>query len=531
MKKIIIVVCFLLLVLGLGLYFFLFNKQDQNRQVVEEDESGLVNFTPNFYSVELDFNHFYHEDSYPFAGSSLIDVDADGVDELFIGGGQGQADGLFKFNGTSFDNIITESGLSNKSGTGGALTVDVNNDGRQDVVIARMDGVYLYLNNNEGKFTESKLNVSFESEAVPFSLTAGDINKDGLIDLYISTFKSPKILKLATFNNPANRSNNVMLKNKGGGVFEDITQASGLAYNQNTFQATFVDLNNDSWLDLVLAPNTDKVVVFENKKNGTFEKKPALSDYGFWMGLALADIDNDGDMDIFVSNVGNTIPEAAARGDLNSSQTLDLKWRLYRNDGNFKFTDMTEEKALDDYEFAWGAIFADLNLDGLDDLLVAENYIKWPLHKLNKLDGRVLLQETTGQFTAIEKEAGLANPYYGTTPLTSDFNSDGYPDVVWVNFNGPSQAFVNQAGDNNFIKVVIPKRANTIGAKIEVTRTDGVVLTKQVVSGVGLMTDLSNGYIFGLGQKGVDNIKIAWPDGEIKNINNVQIDSSIIVEK
>ena len=530
MKKIIIA-CLLLFILCLGVYFFFFKEETQNRPVVDGAESGLVNFTPTFYPVGLDFNHFYHDDSYPFAGSSLIDVDGDGVDEIFIGGGQGQDDALFKFNGTSFDNIITSSGLSNKTGTGGAVALDINNNGHQDLVVARMDGVYLYLNEGTGRFTESKLNVSFEVGAIPFSLTAGDINKDGLVDLYVSTFKSPKILKLATFNNPVNRSNNVMLLNKGDGVFEDITQTSGLTYNQNTFQATFVDLDNDSWLDLVVAPNTDKVVVFENKKDGTFEQKPALSEYGFWMGLAIADIDNDGDMDIFVSNVGNTIPEAAAKGDLASNQILDLKWRLYKNDGDFNFTDVTEEMALDNYEFAWGAIFADLNLDGLSDLLVSENYIKWPVHKLNKLDGRVLLQEATGQFTAVEKEAGLANPYYGTTPLVADFNGDGYSDVIWVNFNGQSNAFINQAGDNNYLKVIVPKKANTIGANIKVTRTDGVVLTKQIVAGVGLMTDLGGSYIFGLAQSEVEKVEITWPSGQVDTFSEVDINEELIVNK
>src|SRR3989344_353967 len=461
------------------------------KKIVERELGAFAPSLPTFTNVALDFVHAYQKDSYAFAGSALIDIDGDGVEEVFIGGGDNQFDGLFRFENGRFANIAAGRGFTNKTPAGGALSIDVDNDGDADLFVARLDGVYLYLN-NAGSFSEQKLDIVFEKDAVPMSFAAADINKDGLVDLYISTFKSPKVFTFTTFNNPANRSKNIMMLNKGGNNFEDITEKAGLAYSQNTFQATFVDLNNDTWQDLVISPNTDKVFIYENKKNGTFQVKPPLTDFGFWMGLAVGDIDND---------------------------------------GGFKFTSITKAKKFDDYEFAWGALFEDLNLDGLQDLLVVENYIKLPALKLKKLDGRVLLQENNGDFSPITKGAGLENPYYVTSPLVADFNKDGYPDVVFVNFSGESRAFINNGGNDNHIKVSLPDRAKYLGTRVDVEKLDGSKISKQIIGGIGLMADISNELIFGIGgDNAVKTVTATLPDGTVKTSKNVKTGSHLRIQ-
>ena len=160
------------------------------------------------------------------------------------------------------------------------------------------------------------------------------------------------------------------------------------------------------------------------------------------MGLALGDIDNDKDIDIFVSNMGNTIPVRSARGDLRSDQTLDPEWRLIENLGNMQFRDITEKSGLSGYEFAWGAIFEDWNLDSHLDLIVAENYIKWPPHKITKLAGRFFIGGADGVFRPTTTESRAENYAYGTTPLASDFNADGYPDLIITNLDGKTKALL-----------------------------------------------------------------------------------------
>jgi len=539
MKKKIIIISVLVF---LGIVFVSLHKKYSGffiqKKIIEKDLGVYASTIPTFTNVALDFVHEYQKDNYAFAGSALIDIDSDGVEEIFIGGGQNQSDGLFRFqNGSTgsprdgqFVNIAIQSGFVNKvMATGGALSIDFDNDNDIDLLVIRLDGIYLFLNNN-GKFEEQKLNITIEKDAVPLSLSVTDLNKDGLVDIYVSTFKSPKLHK-GVFNDPSSRSNNLMLLNKDNNVFEDITKKSGLTYNQNTFQVSFVDVNNDSWPDLVIAPDTDRVVIYENKKDGTFEIKPPLTDFGYWMGLAIGDIDNDGDQDLFFSNIGNTIPLIATRKDLKLEQKLDEKWALLRNDGDFKFTNITKEKKLDDYEFAWGALFADLNLDGLEDLLVVENYVNWPLHKFKKLFGRVFLQENNKNFSPITKVSGLENPYYGTSPLIADFDKDGYPDVVFVNFNGPSRAFINNGGNYKYIKVIFPDSARYLGTRVDMEKLDGSKISKQIIGGVGLMTDVSNELIFGIGVDiEVKSVTVTFTDGTVKKLKNIKVGSRVQIK-
>lgn len=535
MKKSIIFIIVVLALIAAGYYLkpYLYQPQPDRSELKRVEMNEIFDeesFLSSYGSPFTIFNHSFDDSTYAFVGSSLIDIEGDGIEEIFLAGGLGQSDALIKFTDEGFIDIIEGSGLDTDSPTaGGAISLDINKDKSVDLLVAREDGIYIYLN-KKGVFTESKVDIKFEQDTVPMSLAAGDINKDGWVDLYISTFKSAKKLKLATFNDPDNLSHNVLLLNNGDNTFTNITSIAGVEYNQNTFQASFVDFNNDTWVDLVLSPNTDKVVVYENMKDSTFEKKAPLTEYGFWMGMTIADIDNDLDQDLFFSNAGNTIPEKAARGDLRKDQILELEWALLRNDGDFNFTNITEEYQLTNYEFAWGALLEDLNLDGKKDLLVSENYIKWPAHKIKKLSGRILLQGDNQYIPAISA-LSLENPYYGTTPLTSDFNNDGQLDIVWVNLNGSTRVFLSKYSEektNHFLKVLLPDATSSLGAQVNLYLSDGSMQSMQKIVGQGLMTDTSSTLHFGIpANLSIKKLEVQWQDGSIKDFTDLDVDSQI----
>ena len=90
------------------------------------------------------------------------------------------------------------------------------------------------------------------------------------------------------------------------------------------------------------------------------------------MGIAVTDLKNDGLPDFFFSNVGSTVPDTLVRGDLTDDQVLHKEWILFENQGDFTFTDVAARSQVADFEFSWGAIFEDFNLDGRDDLVVSE---------------------------------------------------------------------------------------------------------------------------------------------------------------
>lgn len=481
---------------------------------------------PEFEEVALDFEHRWDKKAnLAFSGGALIDVDGDLVQEVFIGGGMGQDDALFRYDDGAFVKV-ENSGLSSLEATYGALSLDLDNDSDVDLLVAREFGIYQYLNDGEGNFSEQKLDVQLAENTVPLTLTAGDLNQDGWVDLYVSTFVNAEEFMSATFNKAGHGKPNLLLMNDGEGGFIDVSEGSGVEIAQNTFLSSFVDLDGEGSLDLVVAENTGKVRVFENIGGMRFAEVEVPVDYGFWMGLAIADIDNDGDQDIFSTNIGNTIPLSAARGDLRSDQVLAADWIVLRNEGDFEFVDATEEVGLSGYEFAWGAWFEDFNLDGLSDLYVLENYIKWPAHKLSKAPGRFFVQDFGGKFLAGTEQAGLVNEYFGMSPLVSDFNQDGYPDLVLVNIEGPARAFINKAGlGHHYLKVNFEEKAENYGAEVKIVRGDGVEIVKQFISGMGLLSDSGGELFFGLGNVDkIESMEVRWTSGESLDFADVEVD-------
>ena len=108
---------------------------------------------------------------------------------------------------------------------------------------------------------------------------------------------------------------------------------------------------------------------------------------------------------------------------------------------------------------------------------------------------------------------GVSNREYGITPLTADFNQDGYPDLVHVNLLGPQKVFLSQGGDQGFLKVKLPNTVASIGAKVTVTLEDNSRIVQTFVVGEGLLSDQSHTLIFGLGQQAATAVAVSKLDG------------------
>jgi len=452
-------------------------------------------FTP----VPVEFTHVWNQATHPFTGAAVIDIDGDGKFEIFVGGGEGQRDALLSYRNGRLVNIENGTSLSSNTATYGVTAIDMDSDGDTDLIVARNDGVYLYLNDG-GRFLEKRIAVGLPVNSVPLSVAVSDIDHDGDGDLYISVFVDFPSFRSATYNDPTHAKENRMLLNNGDLTFTDITASSGSASKQNTFLSVFVDLDADGWQDLVVAQNTGEVEMFRNMTDGTFQSVATKSGHGFWMGVAVGDIDNDGDQDLFFSNIGKSIPTFLTAGDIRDDQHHTHEWLLMRNDGGFRFTDVTEAYRLAGEGFAWGAVFEDLNLDGQLDLLVAQNYIKWPIHKLFKLSGRTYLQFTENDARAFQHAPSLEmeNKHFGQSPLIVDIDDDGRQDLVWINMDGPVRAFLNTSA-GNYITIVVPDTVAALGTRISVETDEGKSYTRDVIASVGMLTDQTPELSFGLG--------------------------------
>lgn len=485
---------------------------------------------PNFSAIDFPWNNtFDNTRSLPLMASALIDIDNDGVDEVFVSGGVTEADAIFKYTPGGFQNISSQVNLPAKpvgTTTLGATSVDLDNNGFNDLVLSGDYGVHWYKNDG-AKFSLAVIDVTLDDKSNAATTTFGDIDNDGDLDMFLAAYiKLDKMEGQTIFKDLNYGSSSLLLLNQGNNTFEDVTTAYGLDYVHNTFQGVFVDIDKDNYLDLVVAYDTGEARTYKNEAGASFKTmpNPLTGKYAYPMGIAVGDYNNDGLVDFFFSNTGSSVPVFLARGDLAEEDIFNEKWILFRNDGDFKFTDVAAETKVANFEFSWGALFEDFNLDGYQDLVVAENYVDFPPHKLFKLPCRFLIQRPNGTFAAVEDQAGVVNKHYGITPLTSDFNQDGYPDLIYTNLNGPMKAYINAGGNANYLAVRFPETGAYVGTQVTLNHSNGKKQSDVYVIGEGLSSDQSSTLTFGLGTLAeVAELVIRYPGGQAVTIKNPAI--------
>ena len=152
-------------------------------------------------------------------------------------------------------------------------SIDINADGYIDLIVTRDSGLYLYVNEG-GIFAKHKLNVEFAASETPVSISLADINRDGLVDIFVSCFTAVEHLSSIPFTSHSYPGTNKLLLNKGNSNFVDITKKAGLPLRKSAHTAVFVELNDDSWIDLVVAYHSEPVAIYKNVNGYQFEQMP-----------------------------------------------------------------------------------------------------------------------------------------------------------------------------------------------------------------------------------------------------------------
>ena len=319
-----IVLFFMFLVIALFAILTWFAAKDRaNDYPVGND--GLA--MPSFDQQSINYIPSYDgTKTLPFATGAVIDIDNDGIEEVFFGGGIDQQDAIYSFEDGSFVDITAKAGWKKDTPdkTFSAMSLDLDMDGDTDMLVTRQSGVFLYRNEG-GTFSGKKLDLEMDPETVPLSVAASDINRDGLYDLYVSGYIARKHVQGETIFNLTYGGVSGLYVNTGDDTFNNITEEAGMFYQHNTFQSVFIDVDDDALEDIVVAHDTGQVRTWKNMGDLKFENmtNPTSDYFAYPMGIAVTDLKNDGLPDFFFSNVGSTVPDALVRGDLTEDQVLN----------------------------------------------------------------------------------------------------------------------------------------------------------------------------------------------------------------
>ena len=429
-------------------------------------------------------------------GVSFCDFNGDGWDDLTLASESGDSIYFYLNQNGTFSRI--RPGLAGGTEeTKHILWVDYDNDGDKDLFVTAYNAPNrLYNNDGNLVLTEVTAAVGLPLESLPsYGACWGDYDRDGWLDLYVT---DRRIL----FQQQGLNSNR-LYRNLGNGTFAETTLAAGVADSAKApFCASFLDINGDLWPDIYIAQDkTMGNTLLKNRGNGTFEDISAPSGAGLIMNamcVAFGDYDNDGDLDIYISNTphGN---------------------KLLRNNGDETFTELADAVGVGFYSTGWGSNFLDYDNDGDLDLYVSGMVpgAAGPGH----LSSAMYENNGAGMFSI---SAGIGMP--GDTVASfanavGDMNQDGYPDL-FVSNTAPwiSQLWANSGGANHWIQVKLEgvmSNRDGIGAWIEVY-TGGQKQVRYTHCGIGFLGQNSDTETFGLGQwTAVDSIVVRWPSGHV----------------
>ena len=324
-------------------------------------------------------------------GLAVGDVNGDSLEDLYVCQPAGLPNRLFVQNpdGTVSDATV-QAGVDILDFSHSALLVDLDNDGDQDLAVLTSNLLLIFANDGQGRFAlQAKL--AGENHR---SLTAADCDLDGDLDLYVCSY-STAVNDLSQYTRPnsyyaaTNGGRNALLRNDGGWRFSDATAATGLDDDNNrwSFAAAWEDYDNDGDLDLYVANDFGHNNLYRND-GGTFTdvaEESGAQDANFGMAVTWGDYNRDGWMDVYVSNMfssaGNRITFQPQFRQEKSGQAKAAYQRLARgntllvNAGDGTFRDASVEAGVTMGRWAWSSLFADMNNDGWDDLLVANGYL------------------------------------------------------------------------------------------------------------------------------------------------------------
>jgi enediyne biosynthesis protein E4 len=499
------------------------------------------------------------------SGCAVIDYDRDGDPDLFLVNsrdwtpderrrGMAAAPGrpprrstsaLYRNRGDgTFEDVTERAGLAVETFGQGVCVGDVDNDGFEDLYLTALGRNYLFRNNGNGTFTEVARQAGVQDRGWSTSAAFVDYDRDGHLDLFVCHYVqwTPETDIYQSLDGqhksygrpePYPGESSKLYHNNGSGRFTDVTARAGLARDAQgrvlqgkSLGVALCDYDNDGWIDLAVANDTEPNYLFHNRRDGTF------SEEGISTGIALSETgEARGAMGIDASDYDHTGRDSLIIGNF-SNQML----ALYHNSGSGLFVDKgpaTEVGRASLLFLAFGCFFFDMDNDGWPDIFTANGHVDDDINRVQKdleYAQRPLLFRNLGggQFQEVGRLAGppLRRAIVGRGAVHLDLDLDGDSDLLMTTNGGPAYLLRNEGGNRNpsvRLRLVGTKsNRSAIGARV-VAQAGAVTLRRLVQSGTSYCSQPDTAITLGLaGQPEASRIEIAWPSGGTTRLEHVK---------
>lgn len=541
-----------------------------------------------------DFNIFKYRNFYNGGGVAIGDINNDGLPDVYFTANLNK-NKLFLNKGNFTFQDITDSAkvAGNNVWSTGVVMVDINADGLLDIYVCNAGNIAgnslkneLFINNGDLTFTESAAAYNLAESGLTTHAAFFDYDKDGDLDAYILNNSFIPVNSLNYSNKRALRDRdwNVPDMLKGGGdkllrndngKFTDVSEEAGIYGSLIGFGlgVTVGDINNDNYPDIYISNDFyERDYLYINNKNGTFTE--AIEHWANHisqssMGADMADINNDGNPDIYVTDM---LPEDDKRlkettsfenYDLyNRKQSLDFYHQYMQNTlqlnlGNNTFADIAHFGGVSKTDWSWGALLFDMNNDGYNDIFVCNgiyhdltnqdfiNFFANDIIQKMAVEGKkeeveniiskmpstpilnyVFRNNKDLTFTNVAEDWGFTTPSFSNGAAYADLDNDGDLDIIVNNVNQQAFVYRNNAESftgNNYLKIKLEgNKPNTFGlGSIIELYTAREIIRREVIPSRGFQSSIDYVQTIGIGNKTIDSVKVIWPNDATETILNI----------
>jgi hypothetical protein len=531
----------------------------------EVSKQSGIDFTHAAPRLDPRLEHIMPQVASMGAGAAVADFDRDGWADIYAtNSGEGSRNALYRNNADgTFKDVAAELGVAdvNRREAGvsmGAVWGDYDNDGYEDLFVYKWGRPELFHNDAGRKFTRATDTANLPAWVNANTAVWLDYDRDGLLDLFLGGYYPEDVnlwrlkdtrMMPESFEYARNGGRKYLLRNRGGGAFEDVTKQVGIDSRRWALAAAAADLRGTGYPDLFVANDYGVSELFFNEGGRRFRDAGEQTGVGFapksGMNASFGDILNTGRFSVYVSNISE-------EGVLIQGNNLWVPREGTSGDA-LKYDNLARDMGVELGGWSFGAQFADLNNDGTLDLYLTNGYVSlergadywydfskiaggnsaiisdaanWPPMNNRSLSGfqrkRVWLNDGAGRFTDVAQAVGARDQFDGRAVAVADLWNRGVLDVIVANQRGPLLVYKNTAApENSWIAFELEGSASNrtaIGAQVRVFWA-GREQLQEVAGGSGFCAQNQRRLHFGLGRGArAERVQIRWPSGKVQTI-------------